>query len=171
MPISNAYSDEVLASFLEQEGFSKNAYLPPDLMLTKVMRRRRKSLFDEMFEGFEELFENVESLEGGTSMYSISVTYDEYGRPVVRVSAQGDVNKEELEKYLRKMYLNAKIVWEGGPEGRSTTRGHIKEIVIDEVEGSRQRGPRSVKIREVDVERPKIVEVKVEGEEEGERKW
>jgi len=149
----------------------KNTYLSPRPMLTKVMRRRRKSLFDEMFERFEEFFEGVGGLERGSGMYSISVTYDECGRPVVRVSAQGDVDRKRLEEYLRERYPDAEIVWECGPEGRSTAGGHVKEVVIDEVEGSRQRGPRGVEIREVGVKRPKIVEVKVEGEEEGKRKW
>jgi hypothetical protein len=137
------------------------------------MRRRRKDFFDEMLERFEELFKEVGAFRGGaSSMYSISMTYDDYGRPVIRVSAQGDVNKEELGKYLRERYPNAKIVWEGGPEERSTGReGHIREVTIEEGESLRQKRARGVEIKEVDVKRSKVVEVKVEEGREERRKW
>jgi hypothetical protein len=135
------------------------------------MRRRHKSFFDEIFKRFDELFGGIGELEGSASMYSISVTYDEYGRPVVRVSTQGDVNKRELEEYLRERYPNAKIIWEGESEGVSASGGHVGEVVIDESESSRQRRPRGIEIREVDTRKPKIVEVKVESEEERGRKW
>jgi len=138
------------------------------------MRRKRRGFFDEIFERFEELFEEVEAFKGGfSSSYSISVTYDDYGRPIVRVSAQGDVDRRELEEYLRGRYPNAKIIWEGEAEGRPISGGghvreHVKEVTIREVENSR---PRGVEIREVEAKRPKIYEVKVEDEEGGKRKW
>jgi len=136
------------------------------LRLAEAMRRKRRGFFDEVFERFEELFEEVEAFKGGfSSSYSISVTYDEYGRPIVRVSAQGDVDRRGLEEYLRGRYPNAKIIWEGEAEGRSISGGghvreHVKEVAIREVEDSRQRS-RGVEIREVEAERPKIYEVKV----------
>ena len=145
------------------------------------MRRKRRGFFDEIFERFEELFDKVEAFKGGfSSSYSISVTYDEYGRPIVRVSAQGDVDRRELEEYLRERYPNAKIIWEGGAEGRligggGRIREHVREVAIKEVEDSRQR-PKGVEIREVETKKPRISEVKVEGEgeekgKEGKKKW
>ena len=133
----------------------------------KAMRRRRRGFFDEIFEEFE-------AFKGGAlSTYSIFVTYDDYGRPVVRVSVQGDVNREELEKYLRERYPSARIIWEGGPEGRSVSEGgHVREVTIEEVEDSKQRRPKGVEIREVEVKKPKVHEVKVEDERDEERrKW
>jgi len=139
------------------------------------MRRKRRSFFDEIFERFEELFDEVEAFKGDfSSSYSISVTYDEYGRPIVRVSVQGDVDRRELEEYLRERYPNAKIIWEGGAEGRPIGEGghvreHVREVTIREVEGSRQR-PKGVEVREVETKKPRIFEVKVEGGREEKRK-
>jgi len=140
------------------------------LTLLEVMRRRRRGFFDEIFEGFEELFEGIEASEGSTSsMYSISVTYDDYGRPVVKVSARGNVDRRGLEKYLRERYPGAKIVWEGGPEeGPVGGGGHVREVTIEEVEDSKQKRSGGVEIKEVG--RPRIFEVKVEDGEKG-KKW
>ncbi len=136
------------------------------------MRRRRRGLFDEIFDRVEELFEEMGAFRGSSStMYSISVTYDDYGRPVVRVSVQGDVDRGELERYLREAYPNAKIVWEGEPEEGAAGGGRVREVAIEEVEGSKQKRSRDVEIREVDAKRPRIVEVRVEDEKEKGRKW
>ena len=146
------------------------------LRLAEAMRRKRRGFFDEIFDRIEEMFEEVGAFKGGfSSSYSISVTYDDYGRPIVRVSAQGDVDRRGLEEYLRERYPNAKIIWEREAEGRPISGGghvreHVREVTIREVEDSRQR-PRGVEIREVEAKRPKIYEVKVEDERKEKRKW
>jgi len=49
-----------------------------------------------------------EPTEGGSG-YSISLTYDEKGKPVVQVKTYGDVDKAELRRDIEKQYPGAKI--------------------------------------------------------------
>ena len=49
-----------------------------------------------------------EPVEGGSG-YSISVTYDEGGKPVVRVETYGDVDVTELHKDMEQRYPGARI--------------------------------------------------------------
>jgi len=75
-------------------------------------RKRRRGLFDfsSFFDfGFdeEELF-GQEPIEGGSG-YSMSVTYDEKGKPVVKVKTYGDVDTTELRKDIERKYPGAKI--------------------------------------------------------------
>jgi len=53
------------------------------------------------------LFE--EKPTGGGSGYSISVTYDEKGKPVVQVKTYGDVDTAELRRDIEKRYPGARI--------------------------------------------------------------
>lgn len=46
--------------------------------------------------------------EGGSG-YSISVTYDEKGKPVVKVQTYGDVDMAELRRDIQQRYPGAKI--------------------------------------------------------------
>jgi hypothetical protein len=78
--------------------------------MSKRKRRRRFFDFSEFFDfGFDEerLF-GQEPIEGGSG-YSISVTYDEKGKPVVRVKTYGDVDVAELRRDIERQYLGAKI--------------------------------------------------------------
>ncbi|KPV64102.1 MAG: hypothetical protein AOA66_0416 [Candidatus Bathyarchaeota archaeon BA2] len=71
-------------------------------------RRRRRRFFD--LSGFDEedfLF-GREPAEGGSG-YSISVTYDEKGKPVVQVKTYGDVDMAELRRDIEQRYPGAKI--------------------------------------------------------------
>jgi len=75
-------------------------------------RKRRKGFFD--FSDFfdlsfdeEKLFEEA-PMEGGSG-YSISVTYDEKGKPVVKVKTYGDVDTAELRRDIERQYPGAKI--------------------------------------------------------------
>jgi len=45
----------------------------------------------------------------GESGYSISVTYDNSGKPVVQVQTRGDVNTTELRRDIEQQYPEAKI--------------------------------------------------------------
>jgi len=111
--------------------------------MDKRRRRTPFDIFDDFFEDFDEMFEKFEP---GTSSegYSISVTYDEYGRPVVHVKTYGNVDKEALRREIEQRYPGAKI--EGLEERNKLIR------FVDEGE-----------------ERPKVVEV--EGERKEGKKW
>lgn len=45
----------------------------------------------------------------GGSGYSISVSYDETGKPVVQVKTYGDVDKAELRRDIEQKYPGARI--------------------------------------------------------------
>lgn len=75
-------------------------------------KRKRRGIFDIF--GFDEdsfLFgSELEPTKGeGGSGYSISVTYDEKGKPVVKVETHGDVDVAELRRDIQQRYPGAKI--------------------------------------------------------------
>ncbi len=57
----------------------------------------------------KDLFIAPESFAKGGSGYSISVTYDEKGKPVVKVQTHGDVDATELRRDIEQRYPSAKI--------------------------------------------------------------
>jgi hypothetical protein len=74
-------------------------------------RKRGKSpfdLFDELLGFDEESLFSGETGEGGSG-YSISVTYDQSGKPVVRVKTYGNIDEAELRRSLEEQYPGAKI--------------------------------------------------------------
>ncbi|MCS7139382.1 MAG: hypothetical protein N3F04_00870 [Candidatus Nezhaarchaeota archaeon] len=132
------------------------------------MPRRRRGFFDDFFREIDELFERMEEEmgfkelgEGFGRSYSITVTYDDNGKPVVRVSARGDVDRREIEEYIRMRYPDAKITWEG--EERRV-KEHIKEV--EEFNATERRLGTSEVVK-TGSRKPKIQEMKVE---EGEEK-
>jgi len=77
--------------------------------LRKMSKRKRKKPFFNLF-GFDEedfLF-GREPVEGGSG-YSISVTYDESGKPVVQVTTHGDMDVAELRRDIEQRYPRARI--------------------------------------------------------------
>ena len=164
----------------------ESPYLPLSSSGNKwwTMARRRRGFFDDIFRKFDELFERIEEeiteglagyedfKRGFSSMYSVTVIYDEYGRPIVKVTAQGDVDRREIEEYVRSRYPNAKIVWEGEERPlhiKPIEESHVREVQIEETEKPRQR-PRGTEIIEVDSKKPKVYEIKIEDDEKG-KKW
>ena len=74
-----------------------------------MSKRRRKRRFFDLFDlGEEDFLFGREPLEGGSG-YSISVTYDSAGKPVVRVETHGDVDVAELRRDLEERYPGARI--------------------------------------------------------------
>ncbi|MHA1609684.1 MAG: hypothetical protein ACTSUJ_06730 [Candidatus Njordarchaeales archaeon] len=85
-------------------------------------RKKRRSIFDAFFSGslfdeIEEFFEDVwdefkelGDTEGG---YSIEITYVN-GRPVVRAKISDNIDREEFERMLKERYPGAEIIIEGG---------------------------------------------------------
>ena len=71
-------------------------------------RKRRKRFFDIFGFGEEDFLFGGEPTGGGSG-YSISVTYDEEGKPVVQVKTQGDVDTTKLRRDIEQRYPGAKI--------------------------------------------------------------
>jgi hypothetical protein len=71
-------------------------------------RKRRRRFFNLFGFDEEDLLFGLEPVEGGSG-YSISVTYDEKGKPVVQVKTYGDVDTEELRRDIEQRYPGARI--------------------------------------------------------------
>jgi len=70
--------------------------------------RKRKRRFFDLFGFDKEDFLFEEPTKSGSG-YSISVTYNEKGKPVVQVKTYGDVDTAELRKDIEQRYPGAKI--------------------------------------------------------------
>ncbi len=71
-------------------------------------KKKRKMPFDVFLSG--DLFDvDLEGFEGGGG-YSITVTYDSAGKPVVKVETSGNIDKGKLRKEIEKQYPGAKII-------------------------------------------------------------
>lgn len=71
-------------------------------------KKRKKPFFDIFSFDEENILFGREPVEGGSG-YSISVTYDEKGKPVVRVKTYGDVDAAELRRDIEQRYPGARI--------------------------------------------------------------
>ena len=71
--------------------------------------RKKKRRFFDLFGFDEEDFLFGQQPVEGESGYSISVTYDSGGKPVVQVQTRGDVDTAELRRDLEQQYPGAKI--------------------------------------------------------------
>lgn len=69
--------------------------------------RKKRGIFD-LFDVDEEDFPFGRE-PGGGSGYSISVTYDAAGKPLVNVKTHGDVDVAELRRDIERKYPGAKI--------------------------------------------------------------
>jgi len=72
-------------------------------------KKRKKGFFDLFGLDEEGFLSEPNSPSGGGSGYSISVTYDERGKPVVKVETQGNVDVAELRRDIERRYPGAKI--------------------------------------------------------------
>jgi len=74
-------------------------------------KRKRRGPFDIF--GFDEdsfpFGSELEPTRGKGSGYSMSVTYDDKGKPVVKVQTYGDVDVAELRRDIQQRYPGAKI--------------------------------------------------------------
>ena len=73
-----------------------------------VERKRKRGPFDLFGFGEEDFLFGGKPSEGGSG-YSISVTYDEKGKPLVQVKTQGEVDTAELRRNIERQYPGAKI--------------------------------------------------------------
>lgn len=71
-------------------------------------RKRKRRFFDLFGFGDEDFLFGGEPTEGGSG-YSMSVTYDATGKPVVQVKTYGDVDTAELRRDIEQRYPGAKI--------------------------------------------------------------
>lgn len=72
-------------------------------------KRKKKRRFFDIFGFDEEDFLFGQEPVKGESGYSISVTYDNSGKPVVQVQTRGDVNTTELRRDIEQQYPGARI--------------------------------------------------------------
>ena len=71
--------------------------------------RKKKKRFFDLF-GFDEKDFLVGQNAGGAgSGYSMSVTHDEAGKPVVQVKTYGGVDEAELRRDIKQKYPGAKV--------------------------------------------------------------
>ncbi len=71
-------------------------------------KRKRRGIFDLFDFGEEDFLFGREPAAKGSG-YSISVTYDEGGKPLVKVETHGDVNVAELRRETEQRYPRARI--------------------------------------------------------------
>jgi len=71
--------------------------------------KRKRDFFNVFSFDDEDFLLKPKSFSEGGSGYSISVTYDEKGKPIVKVQTHGDVDVAELRKDLEQRYPGAKI--------------------------------------------------------------
>lgn len=71
-------------------------------------KKRKKPFFDIFDFDEKDFLFGREPVEGGSG-YSISVTYDEKGKPVVQVKTYGDVDVAELRRDIEDRYPGARI--------------------------------------------------------------
>jgi hypothetical protein len=98
-------------------------------------KRKKRGIFD-LFDFGEEKFLFGQEPAGGGSEYSVSVTYDEDGKPLVKVETHGDVDVADLHKDIEQRYPGAKIE---GLEKKPLIR------VIGEEEADREKIPKKEK--------------------------
>lgn len=74
-----------------------------------MSKRKRKRRFFDFFDfGEEDFLFGQEPVKGGSG-YSISVAYDDSGKPVVQVETHGDVDVAELRRDIEQKYPGARI--------------------------------------------------------------
>jgi len=71
-------------------------------------RRRKRKLSDIFDFGEEDFLSGSRPLVGGSG-YSMSVTYDEKGKPVVKVQTYGEFDAAELRRDIEGKYPGARI--------------------------------------------------------------
>lgn len=71
-------------------------------------RKRKRGFFDLFSFNEEDFLFGREPVKGGSG-YSISVTYDESGKPTVQVKTHGDVDVAKLRRDIEQRYPKAKI--------------------------------------------------------------
>ncbi|MCD6409877.1 MAG: hypothetical protein J7L98_06075 [Candidatus Verstraetearchaeota archaeon] len=116
--------------------------------------RRRRSpfdIFDDVFGELDEMFERLKegAIGESSSGYSITITYDDSGIPVVHVETYGEVDEDALRREIEERYPGARIE---GLRDKKMIR------FVDEGEATSEKRP---SIREVDEDRDR----------RGEGKW
>jgi len=71
-------------------------------------RKRKRKPFDIFAFDEEDLLLGNKAVGGGSG-YSMSVTYDEKGKPVVKVQTYGDFDAAELRREIEQKYPGARI--------------------------------------------------------------
>lgn len=101
-------------------------------------KRRRESIFDSFNFNLEDSLVRRGLAEEGSG-YSMSVTYNGTGKPVVHVETHGEIDGEKLRREIEAQYPGAKIE---GLEKRPLIR------VINEKETLKKEKPKRIKKKE-----------------------
>ena len=91
-------------------------------------KRKKKGIFDLLDFREEDFLFGKEPTRGGSG-YSISMTYDDGGKPVVKVKTHGNIDVTELRRDIERRYPGARIE---GLEKKPLIR------VVDEKEGAKK---------------------------------
>ena len=91
-------------------------------------KRKKKGIFDLFDFGEEDFLFGKKPARGGSG-YSISVAYDEGGKPLVKVKTHGNVDVAHLRRDIEQRYPGARIE---GLERKPLIR------VVDEEEGAKK---------------------------------
>lgn len=108
-----------------------------------MSKRKRKKQFFDVFD-FDKDFSFGNELAAGGSGYSISVTYDDTGKPVVHVKTRGDIDVAELCRDIEQRYPRARI------EGLAK---HPLIRVVDEEKEEKERKQEKKKSKTEDKEK------------------
>ncbi|NIO37351.1 hypothetical protein GTO27_06565 [Candidatus Bathyarchaeota archaeon] len=92
-------------------------------------KRKKKGIFDLFEFGEEDFLFGKEPARGGSG-YSISMTYDAEGQPLVKVKTHGNVDVAHLRRDIEQRYPGARIE---GLEKKPLIR------VVDEEEGAKKK--------------------------------
>jgi len=72
-------------------------------------KTRKKNLLNIFGSDEDDFLLGSKSFSGRGSGYSVSVSYDERSKPVVKVETRGDVNAAELRRDIEQRYPGAKV--------------------------------------------------------------
>ncbi|MFQ5758571.1 MAG: hypothetical protein ACE5IF_02710 [Candidatus Bathyarchaeia archaeon] len=97
-------------------------------------KRKKRGIFDLFDFGEEDSLFGREPARG-SSGYSISVTYEEGGKPLVKVETHGDVDVAKLRRDIEQRYLGARI------EGLEK-KPLIRVVGEEEAAGEREKTPK-----------------------------
>lgn len=127
--------------------------------MRNVIKKRRKSFFDQIFEEdfFKDLLEfpDISSDVVGTS-YSIQVSQTG-DKTIVRARVSGDVEVEKFRRELEERYPGAEIIIEGGRplieeigSGDKSTNLRSGKVIQSNVSGKKQKDSLIEEIRDKD---------------------
>jgi len=115
-------------------------------------KEKRKKGFFDLFGPDEDFLFDAKSFSEGGSGYSVSVTYDEKGKPVVKVQTRGDLDAAELRRDIEQRYPGAKIE---GLEKQPLIRV-VREEPTSEIEKQKKEEQKETRKKKKEKKKPLI---------------